>query len=69
MIGLEGDEGVSGYFLRFNRSKKSICLDLKSDEGRRVFGALLEHADVLVENFRPGRARAHGLRLGRALRR
>jgi crotonobetainyl-CoA:carnitine CoA-transferase CaiB-like acyl-CoA transferase len=54
MVGLDGDEGVSAYFLRFNRSKKSICLDLKSDEGRRVFRALLEHADVLVENFRPG---------------
>jgi crotonobetainyl-CoA:carnitine CoA-transferase CaiB-like acyl-CoA transferase len=45
---------VSAYFLRYNRSKKSICLDLKSDPGRGVLELLVRSADVLVENFRPG---------------
>ena len=45
---------VSAYFLRYNRSKKSVCLDLRRDEGRRAFELLVANADVLVENFRPG---------------
>ncbi|GAA2009156.1 formyl-CoA transferase [Nakamurella flavida] len=44
----------STYFLSCNRNKESIVLDLKSDDGRSTLGALLERADVLVENFRPG---------------
>ena len=47
-------EGVSTYFLSCNRNKESIALDLKSDEGREVLTALVERADVLVENFRTG---------------
>jgi CoA:oxalate CoA-transferase len=47
-------DGVSAYFLRFNRSKKSICVDLKHEAGRGVFERLVRVADVLVENFRPG---------------
>ena len=47
-------DGVSTYFLRFNRSKKSICVDLKHAEGRGVLERLVRSADVLVENFRPG---------------
>jgi CoA:oxalate CoA-transferase len=54
MVGADGDGGVSVYFLRFNRSKKSICLDLKSDGGRDVFARLVAGSDVLVENFRAG---------------
>ncbi|CAN5739288.1 CoA transferase [soil metagenome] len=37
-----------------NRSKRSISLDLKSDEGREVFLDLARHADLVIENFRPG---------------
>lgn len=44
----------STYFLSCNRNKESIALDLKSDDGRDVLRGLLERADVVVENFRPG---------------
>ncbi|MGH3744746.1 MAG: CaiB/BaiF CoA transferase family protein [Mycobacteriales bacterium] len=47
-------DGQSLYFARVNRGKESIALDLKSADGREVLDALLAHADVLVENFRPG---------------
>ena len=50
----DAGEKQSGYFLRFNRNKRSLALDLKSDEGRRVFAELAEKSDVVVENFRPG---------------
>jgi CoA:oxalate CoA-transferase len=46
--------GKSAYFMSLNRGKQSIALDLKASEGRSVFERLLEQADVLVENFRPG---------------
>jgi crotonobetainyl-CoA:carnitine CoA-transferase CaiB-like acyl-CoA transferase len=53
---IKNDQGEtqSGYFLRFNRNKRSVTLNLKSDEGRRLFGELAEKSDVVVENFRPG---------------
>ena len=44
----------SAYFASVNRGKESIALDLKADADRRIFEKLLEKADVLVENFRPG---------------
>lgn len=44
----------SAYFLSVNRNKKSIVLNLKSAKGRDVFLKLVEKADVVVENFRPG---------------
>ncbi len=46
--------GKSTYFASVNRGKESIALDLKSDADRKVFEKLLEKADVVVENFRPG---------------
>lgn len=46
--------GESVYFASINRGKRSIALDLRVDADRAVFDALLAHADVLVENFRPG---------------
>jgi crotonobetainyl-CoA:carnitine CoA-transferase CaiB-like acyl-CoA transferase len=51
-VGPAGDQ--STYFLSCNRNKESIALDLKSDDGREVLRGLLERADVVVENFRPG---------------
>jgi CoA:oxalate CoA-transferase len=46
--------GVSTYFASINRGKESIALDLKAEADRRIFERLLERADVVVENFRPG---------------
>jgi CoA:oxalate CoA-transferase len=46
--------GKSTYFASINRGKESIALDLKAPGDRAVFERLLEKADVLVENFRPG---------------
>jgi CoA:oxalate CoA-transferase len=47
-------ETQSGYFLRFNRNKRSLTLNLKSDKGREIFRDLAKQSDVVVENFRPG---------------
>jgi crotonobetainyl-CoA:carnitine CoA-transferase CaiB-like acyl-CoA transferase len=44
----------SGYFPMYNRNKKSFCVNLKSEEGKAAVLKLLETADVLIENFRPG---------------
>ncbi|HKF72614.1 MAG TPA: CaiB/BaiF CoA-transferase family protein [Stellaceae bacterium] len=46
--------GVSTYFSSINRGKESIALDLKAEADRRILDRLLERADVIVENFRPG---------------
>jgi len=47
-------EGVSLMHLHLNRGKKSITLDLRSDEGKQVFRDLAKDADVVVEAMRPG---------------
>jgi crotonobetainyl-CoA:carnitine CoA-transferase CaiB-like acyl-CoA transferase len=46
--------GISSYFLSINRNKRSIGLNLKTPEGQEVLWKLIDRADVLVENFRPG---------------
>ena len=46
--------GESAYFLAVNRGKKSVVLNLKTDRGREDLERLLDRADVVVENFRPG---------------
>jgi crotonobetainyl-CoA:carnitine CoA-transferase CaiB-like acyl-CoA transferase len=57
---LEGDPtralrgfGV-GYFPMFNRNKRSLAVNLKTDAGQRIVAALAEQADVLIENYAPG---------------
>ncbi len=47
-------KGESAYFLSVNRGKRGITLNLKAPRGREILWKLLETADVLVENFRPG---------------
>jgi len=54
-------EGESVYFVSCNRGKRSIALDLKSDEDKAVFFELLSKADVVVENYRPGTLERMGL--------
>jgi crotonobetainyl-CoA:carnitine CoA-transferase CaiB-like acyl-CoA transferase len=46
--------GESSYFLSVNRNKRSLTLNLRSEEGKAVAWRLLEWADVVVENFSPG---------------
>ena len=47
-------DGVSPWFLAMNRNKRSLPLDLKTDEGLAVAEDLVREADVVAENFRPG---------------
>lgn len=47
-------DGVSTYYINFNRSKRGITLNMKSEKGKEVLRRLIETADVLIENFRPG---------------
>lgn len=46
--------GESGNFARLNRDKRSLALDLKTEEGRALFRRLAASVDVIVENLRPG---------------
>ncbi|HID52997.1 MAG TPA: CoA transferase [Anaerolineae bacterium] len=44
----------TGYYTFFNRNKKSVAINLKTDAGRKIAQKLLQTADVLIENFAPG---------------
>ena len=63
---LEDADGrtVGATYLRNNLNKRSICLDLKSDEGRALFRSLIPHFDVVAENFTPGVMARFGLDYG-----
>jgi crotonobetainyl-CoA:carnitine CoA-transferase CaiB-like acyl-CoA transferase len=54
-------EGVSLMHLHVNRGKRSLALDLRTDEGREVFRDLVRGADVVVEAMRPGGLERRGL--------
>lgn len=54
-------QGESGYYLSVNRNKRSIVINLKTDEGKRIIRDLALKSDVLVENFRPGTLQKFGL--------
>ncbi len=51
----------AGFFAAFNRNKRSIALNLKSEEGMEIARKLIGAADVLTENFRPGAMTKLGL--------
>ena len=53
--------GTSLWYRSLGRNKKSVTLDLKSERGRELAGKLLDTADVVVENFRPGLMEKWGL--------
>lgn len=65
-------EGLSWYFAAFNRNKRSVVLDLRTDAGKAALARLIATADAVVDNFRPGvltamgfdRARLESLRPG-----
>lgn len=44
----------AGYFPMYNRNKRSICIDMKSEAGKAIAKRLIADTDVVVENFRPG---------------
>ncbi|NOY79287.1 MAG: CoA transferase [Calditrichaeota bacterium] len=54
-------QGESIYFSALNRGKRSLTLNLKSEEGRAIFRRLVASSDVLVEGFRPGVMKKLGL--------
>ena len=54
-------EGISAYFAGINRNKRTIALDLSKPEGRDVLLKLLEQADVLIDNFKPGSMEKWGI--------
>ncbi|MFO1087438.1 MAG: CoA transferase [Reyranellaceae bacterium] len=56
-----GEQGESHFFMAFNRGKKSIALDFTKPEGQAIVHKLLEKADVMVQNFRPGVLAKYGL--------
>lgn len=53
--------GFSLYFMSINRGKKSVTLNLKSEQGKLIFKNLLRQSDILMENYRPGTMKKLGL--------
>ena len=47
-------KGESGYYMSLNRGKKSITLNLKHEDGKKIVKRLIKKVDVVLENFRPG---------------
>ena len=61
---VEGENGEnlgSAYYHATNRGKRSIALDFESEKGRRVVGKLAARSDILIENFKTGGLKKHGL--------
>lgn len=54
-------EGDAAYFIGVNRNKRSLALDLGKPEGREILLRLLEDADVLLENYKPGAMEKWGI--------
>jgi CoA:oxalate CoA-transferase len=53
--------GLSAYFISLNRSKRGITLNLKEERAKEIFKKLVEKADILVENYKPGTMKKLGL--------
>jgi crotonobetainyl-CoA:carnitine CoA-transferase CaiB-like acyl-CoA transferase len=53
--------GESAYFLAANRGKRSVCIDLSKEEGRKLVRALASKADIIIENYKVGDMARYGL--------
>ncbi|MFI5306303.1 MAG: CaiB/BaiF CoA transferase family protein, partial [Polyangiales bacterium] len=53
--------GLSGYYTQQNAGKRDVCIDLRAAGGPDLVRRLVERADVVIENFRPGVMAQHGL--------
>ena len=47
-------KGESAYYMNLNRNKKGVTLNLKSEDGKRIFREMVKKADIVLENYRPG---------------
>lgn len=54
-------DGRSAYFVQQNRGKRSLCVNLKSAEGKAIVDELIKQVDVVIENFSPGVAARLGI--------
>ncbi len=55
------DSDLSAYFMSANRNKRSVAVDIATGEGQATIRRLASHADVLIENFKPGGLAKYGL--------
>ncbi|MFM0648364.1 CaiB/BaiF CoA-transferase family protein [Paraburkholderia bryophila] len=55
------DRGVSTYYLSCNRNKRGVCIDFRQPEGLAAIHRLIDGADVVIENFKPGTIESMGL--------
>lgn len=55
------DRGVSTYYLSCNRNKRGMCIDLRNPKGLATVHRLIDDADVVIENFKPGTLQSMGL--------
>lgn len=53
--------GESAYYMNLNRNKRGMTLNLKSEEGKRIFKELVKQSDIVLENYRPGVMKRLGL--------
>lgn len=60
-LGLPDECGYTGWFVNFNRNKRGVCVDLKTEEGAAIVRRLAKTADVVIENYRPGVAERLGI--------
>ena len=53
--------GTSFYFMVFNRNKRGVSIDMRSEKGKQILHDLIRSADVLIQNFRPGTLEKMGI--------